>query len=311
MQYAVEPLAKDLPFGVIVTDLDPADLADPALRRSLYDLWVDKGVIVFRGMPGEGGTQMALSRIFGSPEVHPLRDPSRTDSVPELSDIFFKPEDGDILRFADGERKGGYLPWHFDLVYLPRINHGGILRAVTKAPHGGETGFLDRIAIHDALPDRLKARIDGLYVTYLYDPWMEHQRYGRAPGMTQERLAVRAEATFHRMNLPPVAHPLVFVQPETGRRMLNFSPWYATGIEGIEQSQADTILEEITSYAQDERHAYFHRWDGDDMVLWDNWRMLHCATGVPADEARHMQRTTIHGDYGVGRIVKPAETAAA
>ena len=38
------------------------------------------------------------------------------------------------------------------------------------------------------------------------------------------------------------------------------------------------------------------------MVLWDNWRMLHCATGTPADETRLMERTTIGGDYGLGRI---------
>ncbi len=38
------------------------------------------------------------------------------------------------------------------------------------------------------------------------------------------------------------------------------------------------------------------------MVLWDNWRMMHCALGVPEKEQRHMQRTTIAGDYGRGRI---------
>jgi len=37
------------------------------------------------------------------------------------------------------------------------------------------------------------------------------------------------------------------------------------------------------------------------MVLWDNWRMLHCACGVPPEEKRIMRRTTIVGDYGLGR----------
>jgi taurine dioxygenase len=45
------------------------------------------------------------------------------------------------------------------------------------------------------------------------------------------------------------------------------------------------------------------------MVLWDNWRMLHCANGMPAGQRRHMRRTTIAGDYGLGRFEK-ASTAA-
>jgi taurine dioxygenase len=36
-------------------------------------------------------------------------------------------------------------------------------------------------------------------------------------------------------------------------------------------------------------------------VLWDNWRVLQCATGVPPDQTRVMQRTTIRGDYALGR----------
>lgn len=57
----------------------------------------------------------------------------------------------------------------------------------------------------------------------------------------------------------------------------------------------------------DEDHAYFHRWESGDMVLWNNWRIVDCATGIPAKQRRHMQRTTIEGDYGHGRRSEWAE----
>jgi len=38
------------------------------------------------------------------------------------------------------------------------------------------------------------------------------------------------------------------------------------------------------------------------MVLWDNWRVHHCATGTPAGMKRHLTRTRIVGDYALGRI---------
>jgi taurine dioxygenase len=47
----------------------------------------------------------------------------------------------------------------------------------------------------------------------------------------------------------------------------------------------------------------FRSWQPEDMLLWDNWRILRQAMGVAPDYLRIMQRTTIMGDYGLGRVV--------
>jgi taurine dioxygenase len=73
------------------------------------------------------------------------------DTRPEIVDVIYDGEDGDIYRYADGEARGGWLPWHFDLCYSDRINHGGNLRAVTFSRTGGETGFVDQISAYAAL----------------------------------------------------------------------------------------------------------------------------------------------------------------
>ena len=99
-------------------------------------------------------------------------------------------------------------------------------------------------------------------------------------------------------------HPMVYTQEETGRKVLNVSPWFADGIEGMENDEGDALLREVIDYSIRPERAYFHRWELGDMVLWDNWRMLHCATGAPLGMRRHMRRTTIAGDYGLGRKEK-------
>ncbi len=38
------------------------------------------------------------------------------------------------------------------------------------------------------------------------------------------------------------------------------------------------------------------------MVLWDNWRLMHSAKSVAADDRRVMKRTTIAGYYALGRV---------
>jgi len=45
-------------------------------------------------------------------------------------------------------------------------------------------------------------------------------------------------------------------------------------------------------------------WQPGDMVLWDNWRMLHCARGVPDDMYREVHRTSIAGNYALGRVLE-------
>ena len=38
------------------------------------------------------------------------------------------------------------------------------------------------------------------------------------------------------------------------------------------------------------------------MVIWDNWRCLHSVSGMSPEHTRCMHRTTIEGDYGLGRF---------
>ena len=44
-----------------------------------------------------------------------------------------------------------------------------------------------------------------------------------------------------------------------------------------------------------------------DGIVWDNWRTIHCATGVPFDVERLAQRTTLVGDYKLGRYLNPED----
>jgi taurine dioxygenase len=307
MELRIRPLSQHLTFGSIVTDLDMSSLGDPEVRRALIALWIDRGLVVFEGMETDEAGHIELSSVFGSPEIHPLRDPSKPGR-PELSDIKYDSEFGEIYEFGDGNRRGAWLPWHFDLVYVDRINHGGILRPIVVPEDGGETGFIDQIAAYDSLPEGLQRKIEGVEVVYRFDIDASRQRFGATPDLKLLRMDPRSSKLMgSRETFPEVLHPLVFRQPETGRKVLNVSPWFALGIEGVERVEGDALLAEVIAHATDERRAYFHKWTATDLVLWDNWRMMHCAQGVAPRSGRHMQRTTILGDYGQGRL-RDAET---
>ncbi|MBV1917533.1 MAG: TauD/TfdA family dioxygenase [Sphingomonadaceae bacterium] len=306
MDFKIDPLHGTDAFGAIVTGLTPAAINDADTRKQLYDLWIDKGVIVFKGL-ADLDTQISLSEIYGKPEIHPLLvgiDRPREHFV--IAEIEYVEEDGDLYEI-DGELRGGYLPWHFDLAYMDRINHGGILRGAVLPNRGGETGFIDGIAAYDALPDDLKQRIEGRRIIYRYLADATQAKFGEIPDKCISLSSKISLALEHPAVKNPVTHPMVYSQKGTGRKVLNISPWHAVSIEGMEGEEGDELLRQVIDLMIRPELAYYHEWQEDDMVLWDNWRMLHCACGVPPGEQRKMRRTTIAGDYALGRQLAFAE----
>ena len=311
MGFTITTLPGQDEFGAVVTGLTPDMLDDQGVRRALHDLWIDKGVVIFREMEGID-TQLRLSEIFGEPEEHPLL---RGVDVPREHKLIIEFQydartgEGEVYE-VDGEIRGGWLPWHFDLVYVAQINHGGILRPVVLPERGGETGYIDQIDAYNRLPEAVKAKIDDLEVVYLYgpietSPWcsrdeVRYIKIGPANRSMNERAA---------RDWPAVVHPMVFIQKETGRKALNLSPRFAQYVLGMDRAESDELLTMLSNHLWDSP-AYFHKWALDEMVLWDNWRMLHCVTPGPYEEVRIVERTTIAGDYGFGRkLEQPAATA--
>jgi taurine dioxygenase len=74
---------------------------------------------------------------------------------------------------------------------------------------------------------------------------------------------------------------------------------------GLDQAEADALISELADILTEDRYAYYHQWGADDVIIWDNWRVIHCVTGVPEGVSRLGIRTTISGDYNVGRYLDP------
>jgi taurine dioxygenase len=308
LAFDVTPLADGVPFGVTVSGLGRDHLRDGAVRRQLVDLWIEHGVILFRG-ESSPELQSELSRCFGPLEPHPFPEAQEPESR-DLVKIKYYPEDGTCYE-VDGEPRGGWLPWHSDLIYIDRINRGGILRPIQLPQTGGQTGFIDQIAAYRRLSPATRDKIEHLHVVYRAEMNMARHHFV-ARQLRLIRMARSGSAIAARgFTFPRVMHPMVFTQAETGRKVLNVSPGFAEGIYEKGGPDGDDLLREVIATCIEPEGSYFHEWREDDMVLWDNWRVLHCGTGVPPDQTRVMQRTTIAGDYALGRRLDGAQQAAA
>jgi taurine dioxygenase len=277
MRYELSHLPGQPDFGVVITGFDSAMLEDADIRRELFDLWIDRGMLVFRETDGLDN-HVRLSEVFGRNEEHPLL---RGVDVPLEDKISIHlGEDQGSLYEIDGEERLGWLAWHKDSIYTDTLNHGGLLWSIQVPERGGETGFIDQIAAYNALPEDMKERIEGLELFYRFTRDSFESRFGERPGRRILLSAVQENATKHSAAAVRSIHPMVFRQEGTGRKAINVSPWFVDGIVGMENDEGDALLREIIACITRPERIYFHKWVPGEMVLWDNWRMLHCATGT-------------------------------
>ena len=305
-QLQVRPLAEGLPFGVRIGGVTREGLADAAVRREIDDLFVQHGMIVFENGESSNEMQVALSGCFGPLKDHPVKTVTRVDqdAMPGVVVIRSPANSGGVVDLA-GRQLSHWMPWHFDHCYNDELNRCGVLRAVDIVEEGGITGFTDGIALYNRFPKDLLARIEGKEIVYRLESQYDEDkfRFGRPDDLRViRRKPLDAEFEKIAAAMPRAIHPAVWTRP-TGEKCLHISPYMAVGILGMENAEGDALLEavcqEINRLSRD--CSYNHKWQPTDMLVWDNLRMLHAVSGNRPEDERTMYRTTISGDYGLGR----------
>lgn len=310
MSPTTRPLSPHLGVEIIGIDLNqPLSDAD---KRFITDNWIEHGVLLFRNPAHTDEAHMRLSELFGHMEpgaVKLINDPAN----PYLMTLEVDPDQDQSTRgtrtpIVNGQPLEGWLGWHWDQSFMPEIVRGAVLRMIHPASERGQTGWIDGIWAYETLPQEVKDRIDGLEVVYHFNPDMASGQFGFPQDITYAPMTEaqrKLDAEF-RAPFPEVVHPLVITQVETGRKILKLSPMHSRYVLGMDRAQSDALLSMLARHMCDESRAYWHNWQTNDMVAWDNWRVIHAAAGVPRNVRRVGKRTTIAGDYKVGRYLDPA-----
>ena len=299
----VEPIREDLGFGVRVDGVTRDACNDVAVRAQINELFDRYGLLVFANVEPTPSMQVAVSTVIGPLKDHPSKATPRAGGELGVIEIRHLPNVGGRVRL-NGEELSQWLPWHFDHCYNDELNRAGVLRAVEIPSEGGRTGFVDGIALYDALSSELRDRIKGETVLYAMDVVLDNLHFGRPADFVEVEASPEAAAVMTEFEGRPRAlHPAVWTRP-TGEKVLHVSPWMAKGINGRDGAEGDALLaavcDEIFEAARE--LSYFHQWAPTDMVVWDNWRVLHAVSGMAPSAGRCMHRTTIKGDYGLGRF---------
>ncbi|MEA2787650.1 MAG: taurine dioxygenase, partial [Acetobacteraceae bacterium] len=152
-------------IGVEVSGVDLRTVDDSKFAP-IYQAWLDHNVLVVTGQDLTIQEFLAYSRRFGIVSPHPSKS-TRHPDLPEITLL------GTGKFNADGSLnqaiyRRGAEGWHTDGAYDEVPFKATQLYALAIPDTGGDTFFASGYAAYDAMPDRLKLRLEGVLGAFTY-----------------------------------------------------------------------------------------------------------------------------------------------
>ena len=273
------------PLGAEIKGVDLARGLDEPTFREVVAAWREHEVIFFRVQTLTPDQHVALSRRFGELEQH-VRQECCRPGYPEIFVVSNVIENGKPI----GSQDAG-LFWHSDLCYKKEPSRGSLFYA-REVPQDdgkprGDTMFSSMTTAYEALPEATKRRLAGrLAINSYVRGYYRDRKSGPRRELTAEQMS----------RTPDVAHPVVRVHPETGRKCLFVNEGYTTRILDMEEAESDALLAELFAHVAKPEFVYRHQWRVGDFLIWDNCSTQHRAVPDYALPLRRvMERTTLTG----------------
>jgi taurine dioxygenase len=272
-----------IPTGAaLAAEIRGLDLSGPIDDRAFAAIehaFSEHGVIFFRNQRITPEQQVAFTRRFGKIEFNIFGERWSLPGSPEIVVVSNITNDGKPI----GIRRAGEN-WHSDMCYTARPPRGTMLYARdTPQLYGlplGDTEFASAAAAWDALPATMQQFIHGRRAVFDFR--------GRKRALTLTQAEIDRN--------PPVMHPIVRTHPHTGRKCLYVMRDDCTGIEGLDDAEAEAVICALADHIVKPAFIYRHQWQVGDLLLWDNCTVQHRAIqDYDLPQRRLMHRTTMGG----------------
>ena len=241
------------PIGARVTELAIDDLTAETVDELKQQLAIH-GVLVLPDQEIDDADFLAFLEAFGEMTFTQGETP-----VPGFDDL-------NVVTNV-GRTTPPRSSFHTDSSYLRRPPTYTALRAVEVPAEGGQTQFTSQYRALDTLPTETRDRLQGRNITHV------------VTGLDAEELDETS-----------AEHPIFPVHPISGRQSLYMStPGRCAAISGLDEAEASETIKDLYEHSTQEENFYRHSWSPHDVVIWDNFVVLHRAdhSGVVGDRVMH------------------------
>ena len=244
--------------GALGAEIRGVDFAtvDERMTRVIEGLLWEHQVLFFPDQNPTHEAHVAFGAHFGELENHPhLANP--TTGLPDK-----------VFELAASH--GGVADeWHTDLTFLEHPARYSILHMVKCPQVGGDTMWSNLYQAFEELSPPLQSLCEGLTALHNAEP--------------------------HGHPEEIVAHPVVRLHPETGRKVLYVNEHFTRRIVEMSRPESDLWLGYLTKWVSNPRFTVRYRWTKGTVAMWDNRCTQHFVLN-DFDEERVIQRVTVMGD---------------
>jgi len=272
LPFRVERLGAKL--GAEIIGLDLKEPMSPQTFSALEAALIEHKVVMMRDQHLTTAQHVAMSRMFGELEVHPMRPQGE---FPEIL-VLDNHKDNPVLSTD---------VWHSDTTFRKNPTKYTILRCQIMPKLGGDTLWADMEAAYEGLSDTFKKMIEGLRAVH------DFQNFRVLFKNTDED---RSRLRKMEEMFPNPSHPVVRTHPASGRKSIYVNPQFTLRVEGLEPAESRAILDVLFVQAQIPEYQFRLRWEPGMIVFWDNRSTQHYAANDYYPERRRMERTAVVGD---------------
>jgi taurine dioxygenase len=280
--FAARPLTER--FASEIAGLDTRAPLGAATLAALADEFHRRQVLVIRSPVLSPREYVGFIRQFGEPDgsdTSRYHEPVDVDGFKGLR-LVSNIEEG-------GRNKGQFgadeMGWHQDRWTDAAPPPATALHGVEVTKCGGRTGIASLCDAYDAMPDELRARVEGRSIHF---PLRVNDFEGEL-----DEADIADESLFRVV-------PLVQRHAVTGRKYLFLGARRilayidtAPRITGLSKADSAELLDAIYEHVARPEFAYLHQWRAGDILLWDNRCCVHRREAFDPAERRLLYGTPL------------------
>lgn len=273
--------------GSLGAEISGVDLSKPlgnSAAAEIRQALVDHLVIFFRDQRITPEQQLEFSRLFGPvyqvPYVRPM------EGYPDIIAVLKEADEKKISTFGNA--------WHSDFSFLDEPPMASILYGIEIPSHGGDTLWINMYEAYEALSPGMKRMLKGLRAMHNGRPYgmggvPKDLRTSRSIGIERNNPEADRE----------IAHPVVRLHPESGRKALFLNSIYTGRFEDMSEAESRPLLDYLHQHCLRPEFSCRFRWQPGSLAVWDNRCTLHYAVNDYDGSRRLLHRTQVRGEKPV------------
>ncbi|MDB6096904.1 MAG: Alpha-ketoglutarate-dependent taurine dioxygenase [Francisellaceae bacterium] len=261
--------------------IDLSQILDSKTWNIIKKAFDQYSVLVFRNQNITVEQQKDFGRQFGELAIHEHLLPFTLEGHPEC-----------MVLHNNEKKPPGLNYWHTDNSGWEKPPLATMLYNKITPVVGGDTLYGSMYLAYEALSKPMQNFLKPLKAFHDVK-----KAFGTDYSNLQKVLVGKGlDPLKHFSDYPVAKHPIIRTHPETKKKALYISQPYVTHIEGLTNEESTAILNFLYKHIERHEFIYRHKWQTNDLVIWDNRCTQHYAVADYFPEERLMHRLNISGE---------------